>query len=134
MVSKKRGNKGGKKSAASKSPSQHTYEDWVWWPNVKGRRSRAEEEFFDLPADAQGELLDRIKRLLEGATRSQDVDHILQHGLRELRVRRGNNHYRILFFVSGNTCVGLTCFYKNQNRTERADIERARKRMNSYGA
>ena len=43
-------------------------------------------------------------------------DHIL-----ELRHRRGNNHYRVLFTLWGRHCVGLTSFYKNQQQTPKAD-------------
>lgn len=112
-------------------PAKATYSDWEWWPNETGRRQRAEKEFFKLPEVVQGELLTRIKRLLDGETRRQDVDD-LGDGIKELRYRTGNNHYRILFFIHGVVCVGLTCFYKNQQRTEKVDIERAKKRRSEY--
>ncbi|WP_112236858.1 type II toxin-antitoxin system RelE/ParE family toxin [Kribbella monticola] len=107
------------------------YDDWVWWPNQDGRRCRAEEEFFALPPKVQGELADRIKRFLTGATRYKDLDD-LGDGIRELRYREKNNHYRILFSVDGRVCVGLTCFYKNQRKTKKQDLDRARERMRSY--
>jgi phage-related protein len=108
------------------------YADWVWWPNQKGRRSRAEEEFFsELPPKAQAEMLARIQRLLTGETRFKDVDD-LGDGIKELRYRDGSNHYRVLFFIDGTVCVGLTCFYKNQQKTEKTDLDRAKRRRDSY--
>lgn len=104
------------------------YDDWVWWPNQAGRRSRAEEEFLALPPRVRGELADRIKRFVSGETRYKDIDD-LGGGLRELRYREKNNHYRILFCVEGRLCIGLTCFYKNQQKTEKRDLDRARERM-----
>ena len=132
---RRRGKKAASNAARKSSDSSQakpSYDDWVWWPNGQGRRSRAEEEFFKLPAKAQGELADRMKRVLDGTTRAQDVDNGIGHGLRELRVRIGSNHYRVLFFISGRVCVGLTCFFKNQQRLELTDLERAKQRMSSY--
>ena len=108
------------------------YRDWVWWPNDPGRRSRALEEFKDLPKPVRGELLALIRRFLQGESRFKDVKD-LGGGIKEIRHRAGDNHYRVLFFIEGEVCVGLTCFYKNQNKTERDDLERARSRRASYG-
>lgn len=116
---------------AAENASKRVYLDWVWWPNIPGRRSRAEEEFFKLPANVQGELLTRIKRLLTGETRFKDVDD-LGDGIKELRYRVGNNHYRILFFVRESICVGVTCFYKNKQKTEKVDLDRAKNRRDQY--
>lgn len=135
MGSGKRANKGaasrGGSHRAEPAATKVSYQDWVWWPNEKGRRSRAEEEFLRLPPLVQGELLTRIKRLLEGETRFKDVDD-LGHGIKELRHRVGNNHYRVLFAISGQVCVGLTCFYKNQRKTEKTDLDRAKSRRDTY--
>jgi phage-related protein len=116
---------------AARPEAKSVYTDWVWWPNEPGRRSRADEEFFKLPPVVQAEMLTRIKRLLTGETRYKDVDD-LGDGIKELRYRVGNNHYRILFFIAETVCVGLTCFYKNQQRTEKVDLDRAKKRRSSY--
>lgn len=130
--------KGDKRRSRRDSPSAPAgtdsgvgYDDWVWWPNEPGRRSRAEEEFVRLPPRAQGQLLDLMKRLVEGTTRFKDVDD-LGDGIKELRTRIGNNHYRVLFCVVDRVCVGLTCFYKNQQRTEKKDLDRAKGRRDSY--
>jgi phage-related protein len=103
----------------------------VWWPNQKDRRSAAQEEFTDLPARAQGELLERMMRFEQGRTRANDLDN-LGGGIKELRVRIGSNPYRVLFFIDGRIPVALTCFHKNQRRTPRRDLNRAKKRMQSY--
>lgn len=107
------------------------YGPWAWWPNEPGRRSPAQKEFRSLPPGAQGELVDRMKRFVEDRTRFKDVDD-LGEGVKEIRVRIGNNHYRVLFFVHGRTPVALTCFYKNQRRTEKQDLDRAKQRKRSY--
>lgn len=130
---KKRPAGSGGSHRADPTTSKVSYDDWVWWPNEDGRRSRAEEEFFALPPLVQGEMLTRIKRFKEGETRFKDVDD-LGDGIKELRHRVGSNHYRVLFAVFGRVCVGLTCFYKNQQRTEKKDLARAKARRDSYKA
>jgi len=107
------------------------YEQWVWWPNAPGRRSASQEEFLKLPPRARGELVDRMVRFVEGRTRFKDVDD-LGGGIKELRVRLGNNHFRVLFFIDGRTPVALTCFCKNQQATPPTDLNRATRRMKSY--
>ena len=59
-----------------------------------------------------------IERYLAGQSRRKEVDSLGDHIL-ELRHRRGNNHYRVLFTLRGGHCVGLTSFYKNQQQTRR---------------
>lgn len=107
------------------------YSDWVWWPNEQGRRSRAVEEFRALPKTVRAEFAVRIRRYLTGESRFKDVKS-LGDGILEIRHREGNNHYRVLFCVDGDVCVGLTCFYKNQNKTEKVDLERAKSRRSKY--
>jgi len=46
----------------------------------------------------------------------------------ELRYRKGNNHYRLLFFLWGPHCVGVSAFYKNQQATPKSDVETAKTR------
>lgn len=118
-------------SRTGEESSKPTYDDWVWWPNEPGRRSQAKKEFSTLPPNVQGELLLRIERLLAGDTRYKDVDD-LGGGIKELRYRERNNHYRVLFCIDGRACIGLTCFYKNQQRTEKVDLDRAKARKKSY--
>lgn len=135
------GKRKGKKGSAATSGSSHaddrpskvTYEKWVWWPNQPGRRSPAEKEFLALPPLVQGELASRMKRFQEGDSRFKDVKD-LGDGIKEIRHRLGNNHYRVLFAIFDRVCVALTCFYKNQQRTEKKDLDRAKARRDSYAA
>jgi phage-related protein len=80
-----------------------------------------------LPPTPRGQLAVRINRYLAGETRYKDVDS-LGDGILELRVRHGNNHYRVLFMLWGPHCVGLTAFYKNQQQTPASDLSRAKTR------
>ena len=132
--SRKKSSKGAAAGGARREAgaAKTVYDDWVWWPNEPSRRSRAEEEFrANFPPPVKAEMLTRIGRLLDGDTRSMDVKD-LGGGIKELRYRTGNNHYRILFAVFDKTCVGLTCFYKNQQRTEKVDLDRAKSRRDNY--
>ena len=72
-----------------------------------------------------------MTRFREGRTRFKDIDD-LGGGIKEIRVRLGNNHYRVLFCVIGSTPVALTCFYKNQRKTAKTDLDRAKARMKSH--
>lgn len=72
-----------------------------------------------------------MKRFLEGESRYKDVKD-LGHGIKEIRHRSGNNHHRVLFFIDGSVCVVLTCFYKNKNKVEKHDLDRAKQRKADY--
>jgi phage-related protein len=111
--------------------ARQPYDDWVWWPNQKGRRGRAEEEFAKFPAPVQGEFLSSILRHLQGIGRFKDVKE-LRSGLKELRVRKDKVQYRVVFFIDGRVCVGVTCFHKDQQKTPEIDLNRAIERMKSY--
>lgn len=102
------------------------YDDWDWVP-------QAVKEFDKFPELVQGRFFDLIERVINRQTRSGagDVKH-LGRGIYELRDRVGNNHYRVLYYVDGRVCVGLTCFYKNQQRTEKKDIDRALARRKTH--
>ncbi|WP_419197611.1 type II toxin-antitoxin system RelE/ParE family toxin [Microbispora hainanensis] len=69
----------------------------------------------------------RVDRYLKGESRFKDVDS-LGDGIFELRHRHLNNHYRVLFMLWGPHCVALTAFYKNQAKTPKADLDRAKAR------
>lgn len=126
-----RGRESPQRAGGAPEGGKATYSDWVWWPNEQGRRSRAQEEFQALPGSVRAELLARISRFLKGESRYKDVKN-LGDGVLEIRHREGNNHYRVLFFIDGDVCVGLTCFYKNQNKTEKNDLDRAKSRKSKY--
>ncbi|WP_328811834.1 type II toxin-antitoxin system RelE/ParE family toxin [Rhodococcus sp. NBC_00294] len=100
---------------------------WVWFQNDYDARSRAREEFANLPVDARAKLDVAMSRHLRGDSRAGDVDH-LGHGIYELRVRHLNNQYRLLFMGWGVHRVVLTAFRKNQQKTPKTDLQRATKR------
>lgn len=104
---------------------------WLWWRSEAGARPKAKEEFEGLPTQGRAGLAVRIDRYLKGETRFKDVDS-LGDGLLELRYRFGNNHFRVLFILWGPHCVALIAFYKNQQSTPKADLDRARKRADSW--
>lgn len=110
----------------AESSARPAYEDWEWTP-------QAEREFLKFPDTMQGNFLDLIARVLDRQTRSGagDVKH-LDRGIYELRDRYKNNHYRVLWFVRDRVCVALTCFYKNSQKTEKRDIDRAIERRKKH--
>jgi phage-related protein len=92
---------------------------------------KAREEFEELPVDGRAGLAKKIERYLEGQSRYKDVDN-LGDGIFELRHRHLNNHYRVLFMLWGPHCVALTAFYKNQQKTPKSDLDRARSRADRW--
>lgn len=100
---------------------------WLWWRSRPEGRSRAREEFESLPTSAQAGLSVKIGRFLDGTSRDREVDH-LGDGIYEIRHRVGNNPYRVLFTGWGSDYVALTAFYKNQRKTSKQDLDRAKKR------
>lgn len=105
--------------------------EWRWWRKEAGSRAKALEEFQSLPVDVQASLDVLMDRHRRNQSRLKDVDH-LGDGIYELRYRRGNNHYRLLFCKWGPHLVALTVFYKNQRATPRRDVERAQDRRTAW--
>ena len=103
----------------------------MWWSSSEGEREKAKEEFEDLPEDMQGRLLQAVGRYLGGATRRGDIDK-LGGGIFEFRTHKANNEYRLLFFDWGHLVVGLTAFYKNQQRTPPKYLNRAKERRKRW--
>lgn len=79
----------------------------------------------------QGRLLQTIERYLTNLTRRGDVGN-LGGGIREWRVHKGTNHFRVLFFDWDHIAVALTAFYKNKQRTPPEDLARAKSRRESW--
>lgn len=68
-------------------------------------------------------------RILKGCKAASPRGKSVQ--LWELRVKVGNNPYRVLFIYQGKRdqhCIALTAFFKNQERTSATDKERAKRR------
>jgi phage-related protein len=104
------------------------YDDWLWWRASDNGRAVALAEFESFAPDVLGAMLEIMNRWLTGDCMEKEFSN-LGKGLWELRYRVASNHYRVLFCVEGRNCVVLTCFYKNQQRTPKPDLDRARKRM-----
>jgi phage-related protein len=110
----------------AESGDRGAYDDWVWTP-------QAEKEFDKFPDVMQGNFFDLIQRVLDRQTRAGAGDVKSVHrGIFELRDRHKNNHYRVLWFVHDRVCVAVTCFYKNTQKTEKKDIDRAIARRKAY--
>lgn len=126
MGSKKRSTDGGGGAHRAEPEQRPGYDDWEF-------TSQAEREFEKFPDVMQGNVLDLIERVLDRETRSGagDVKH-LDRGIYELRDRFKNNHYRVLWFVQDRHCVAVTCFYKNSQKTEKKDLDRAIARRRTY--
>src|SRR6266511_3674612 len=104
---------------------------WIWFRNARSGRPTAREEFDALPTVPRAGLAKRIDRYLGGESRFKDVDS-LGDGILELRHRHLNNHYRVLFMHWGPHCVALTAFYKNQRKTPKNDVDRAKRRARRW--
>lgn len=106
---------------------------WLWFRTEPGARRSAREEFEKLPTAGRAGLAVVIERFRTGTSRRKDVDS-LGSGLYELRYRFGNNHFRVIFTWWGPHCVGLTVFFKNQQKTSKTDLDRARNRAARWRA
>ena len=104
------------------------YDDWHWWCAHRDARSPAQKEFEKLPPPMQAELLSVMERWLVQEHVRSEYDS-LGRGLHELRVREGNNHFRVLFAVEGRVCIVLNSFPKNSQKTPPERQKTARKRM-----
>ena len=103
----------------------------MWWSGAPGTRKKAEEEFRKLPGEMQGRLLKTMQRYFAGETRRGDVDK-LDANIWEWRQHKGNNHFRVLFFLWGRYCVAVTAFYKNKQKTPPEDLKRANDRRKTW--
>lgn len=121
---RKRPSRGG---AHRTAPAERAgYDDWEWTP-------QAEREFDKFPDGIQGNFFDLIERVLDRQTRSGAGDvKAVDRGIFELRDRYKNNHFRVFWFVHNSVCVAVTCFYKNTQKTEKKDIDRAIARRKAY--
>lgn len=126
MGSNKRGTTRGGGAQRAALESRAGYSDWVFTP-------QAEKEFDKFPDIVAGNFLDLIERVLDRQTRAGagDVKKLDAH-IFELRDRHKNNHYRVLWFVHSGACVAVTCFYKNQQKVQRQDLDRANARRTAY--
>lgn len=103
---------------------------WIWYRDDP-EGGVALQEMRKLDRDGQARLAVVIERYQASQSRRKDVDH-LGDGLFELRTRVGNNHFRVIFCRWGPHLLALTCFAKNQQKTPKQDIDRAKTRRSDW--
>ena len=104
---------------------------WIWFRNERGGRCVAEEEFRALDVGGQAGLAQTMKRYRDGETRRRDVD-AMGDGIFELRYRLKRVRFRLLFTQWGPHLVALTAFQKDQPKTPKTDLDRARVRAKRW--
>lgn len=104
--------------------------DWDWWRATPGARSPVEKEWASIPSDIQAELTRLMERWEEGDLQpvGGDCARLGQEDVLYLRVRRGSNHYRLYFRMRGTTAVALHVAYKNQQKIDKATMQKIIKR------
>jgi len=90
-------------------------------------------ELADRDAKAAAACIARIRLLaaLGYELRRPHADY-LRDGIYELRARRGNVNYRVLYFFHGQNVALLAHALTEEKRVPDADIERAIERRNQY--
>lgn len=92
----------------------------------------SKREFKALSKEGQGALAARIKQLAQAKIGLSDLRH-LRGDLYEIRAQVGNNHYRAI--VIQDTPVHfiiLSCFFKNQQKTPKYELDKAEKRLKRW--
>lgn len=99
-----------------------TCTDWDWWRASEGARSPVKKEWDGLPPVAQGDLTRLMERWECGDLQpvGGDCARFGQWGVLYLRVRIGNNPYRLYFQMRGDIAVILHVAYKNQQKVDKA--------------
>ena len=113
-----------------------TCTDWDWWRSSAGARSPAEKEWCSIPGAIQGEFTRLMERWEEGDLQpvGGDCDRLGRESILYLRVRNGNNPYRLYFKMNGDTAVVLHVTYKNQQRVDKATMRLITTRAKSGNA
>lgn len=95
--------------------------------------------FLDFFNAQDGRVQDKIIYVLELIRNEQQVPpRFLRHitgsdGIYEVRVRVGNNQYRVMcFFDEGSLVVLMNSFQKKTQKTPRAEITKAERIKNEY--
>ena len=110
-----------------------TCTDWEWWQATPTARSPAKKEWDqDIPATIKGEFARLMERWETGDLQPAGGDCKRLNGdITYLRVRRGNNHYRLYFAMRGSVAVVLHVAYKNQQTIDKATMALLKKRASS---
>jgi phage-related protein len=89
------------------------------------------EEFKTLDVDGRAGLTKLMQRYRDRQTRAKDVDS-LGDGIFELRHRVKHVRFRLLFMHWGPHLVALTAFQKDQRKTPKPDLDRAKVRAKRW--
>jgi phage-related protein len=104
---------------------------WLWFRHDREGRRIALEEFRSLDVQGQAGLTTLMQRYRDGETRAKDVD-CLGGGIFELRHRVRSLRFRLLFMQWGPHLVALTAFRKDQPKTPKPDLDKARDRAKRW--
>lgn len=111
--------------------AQPVARNWIWFRYAQDGRWIGLEEFKGLDVLGRAGLAKRMQRYRDGQARAKDVDH-LGDGIFELRHRVKNVRFRLLFIRWGPHLVALTAFQKDQPKTPKPDLDRARDRARRW--
>lgn len=92
----------------------------------------SKREFKSLSKEGQAALATKIKRLAKAEIGLQDLRHV-QGEIYEIRTQVGNNHFRAMVIQDSPVhFIILSCFYKNQNKTPKKEMEKAQQRLRRW--
>lgn len=89
-------------------------------------------EFKALSKQGQGALAAKLKRLKKAEISLKDLRHI-EGEIYEIRAQVGNGHFRAMVIQDSPVhYIVLSCFYKNQNKTPKQELDKARQRLKRW--
>ncbi|WP_423777120.1 type II toxin-antitoxin system RelE/ParE family toxin [Corynebacterium riegelii] len=92
----------------------------------------SKREFKALSKEGQGALGAKLKRLAKAEIGVQDLRHI-RGELYEVRVQVGGNHYRAMLIQDSPVhYIILSCFFKNQRKTPKTELQKAEQRLKNW--
>lgn len=98
--------------------------EFDWWRAASGSRSPAEKEWGKIPPHVRGDFLRLMERWEQEDLQpvGGDCARLGQWDVFYLRVRRGNNHFRLYFQMRGAYAVVLHVCYKNQQQIDKVTM------------
>lgn len=109
------------------------YLDWAWAPlGSAGERVaplglNAGDEFMSFPPLVRGELLARIRRVIDGHARRGDT-FALPTGLRGMSLQVGKTRHWVIYKVVDRRCVGLLCCNGTERKPTTQQLAEAHRR------
>lgn len=125
------GRSGRQKAAPVVQPDRGETRRWIWFRHDVDGRLIVREEFAALDVDGRAGLTKRMQRYRDGESRAKDVD-ALGDGIFELRHRVKNVRFRLLFMHWGPHLVALAAFPKDQPKTPKLDLDKAKRRARRW--